>query len=88
MSIMTNSQKYIDHDAILPKVVPKPIENEIKRGERKNKNQETISIFHGEQKEMADLKKKDANQRNLELQTLKHEVDQELDEFPIILDGD
>lgn len=42
----------------------------------------------GEEKEMAEEKKKDANQRNLELQTLKHEVDQELDDFPIILDGD
>lgn len=29
----------------------------------------------GEEKEMAEEKKKDANQRNLELQTLKHEVD-------------
>lgn len=42
----------------------------------------------GEEKEMAEIKKKDTNQRNLELQTLKHEVDQELDDFPIILDGD
>lgn len=37
---------------------------------------------------MARMKKKDLNQDHLELQTLKHEVDQELDEFPIILDGD
>lgn len=29
----------------------------------------------GEEKEMAEIKKKDTNQRNLELQTLKHEVD-------------
>jgi len=55
------------------------------RWELKNsrkKNQEMIPI--GEEKERAEMKKKDTNQLNLELNTLKHEVDQELDEFPII----
>lgn len=66
-------------------MIPKPIESEIMRWELKNsrkKNQEMIPI--GEEKERAEMKKKDTNQLNLELNTLKHEVDQELDEFPII----
>lgn len=86
--LVTEAQKYIDHDRVVPSIIPKPIASEIIQKEIKlneTKKQELLTVAN--EQELKEEKMKDQNQQKLQMTTLKQEVDEELDDFPIILDG-
>lgn len=88
MPIVTEGQKYIDHDSLIPKVIPQTSVTEIIQKEIKlNETKKQEFLTNVDKKEREEEKKKDQNQEKLLITTLKQEVDEELEDFPIILDG-